>query len=72
MDLQTSKIELAKLILSIESVEFVEKLRAFVVKEKKDFWDELSMSEQKEINQGIKELDNGDRISFDDYLKKIS
>ncbi len=72
MDLQTSKIELAKFILSIESVEFVEKLRAFVVKEKKDFWDKLSISEQKEINQGIKELDNGDRISFDDYLKKIS
>jgi len=72
MDLQTSKIELAKFILSIESVELVEKLRAFVVNEKIDFWDKLSMSEQEEINQGIKELDNGDRISFDDYLKKIS
>ena len=72
MDLQTSKIELAKFILGIESVELVEKLRAFVVNEKIDFWDKLSMSEQEEINQGIKELDNGDRISFDDYLKKIS
>ena len=46
MDLQTSKIELAKLILSIDSVEFVEKLRALVIKEKKDFWDELSIFEQ--------------------------
>ena len=55
MDLQTSKIELAKFILSIESVELVEKLRAFVVNEKIDFWDKLSMSEQEEINQGIKE-----------------
>ncbi len=72
MDLQTSKIELAKLILSIESAEFVEKLRAFVIREKKDFWDELSLSEQKEIEKGIKELDNGERVLFDDYLKKIS
>lgn len=72
MDLQTSKIELAKLILSIESAEFVEKLRAFVIREKQDFWDELSLSEQKEIEKGIKELDNGERVLFDDYLKKIS
>ncbi len=72
MDLQTSKIELAKLILSIESAEFVEKLKAFVIREKKDFWDELSLSEQKEIDKGIKELDNGERVLFDDYLKKTS
>ena len=72
MDLQTSKIELAKLILNIESVEFVEKLRAFVIGEKNDFWDELSLSEQKEIEKGINDLDNRDRVLFDDYLKRIS
>lgn len=72
MDLQTSKIELAKLILSIESAEFIERLRDFIAKEKKDLWDELSLSEQLEIDKGIKELDNGERILFDEYLKKTS
>jgi len=37
MDLQTSKIELVKLILDIESVEFIEKLSAFIIGEKKGF-----------------------------------
>lgn len=70
MDLQTSKIELVKLILDIESVEFIEKLSAFIIGEKKDFWDELTLSEKQEIEKGIKELDNGDRVLLDDFLKK--
>jgi hypothetical protein len=72
MDLQATKIELAKFILNIESAELIEKLKDFLLKEKKDFWDELSLAEQQEINKGIIELDKGERISFDDYLKKIS
>ena len=72
MDLQTSKIELAKLILSLENIEFVEKLKTYIVRENKDFWNVLSLSEKEEIDKGIKELENGEKISFDDYLKKIS
>jgi hypothetical protein len=40
--------------------------------EKMDFWDELSTSQQKEIEQGIKELDEGKRVSWQDLLKEIS
>lgn len=72
MDIRTSKIELVKMILNIENDKFIEKIAEFVQKEKVDFWNELSLSEQKEIEKGIKQLNKGKRVEFNDFLKKIS
>ena len=73
MNIQTTKIELVKMILNIENYEFIQKVTDFIKKnEKTDFWDDLSLSEQKEIKQGIEELDNGERIAYKDFLEKIS
>ncbi len=72
MDSQTLKIELVKMILNIENDKFIEKIKDFIQKENVDFWDELSLSEQKEIAKGIEELDKGKRVEFNDFLKKIS
>lgn len=72
MDIQSSKIELVKIILNIENDKFIEKITEFIQKEKVDFWDELSVSEQQEIEKGITELNKGKRVEFNDFLKKIS
>ena len=72
MDIQSSKIELVKIILNIENDKFIEKITEFIQKEKIDFWDELSVSEQEEIEKGITELNKGKRVEFNDFLKKIS
>ncbi|MBI9041934.1 hypothetical protein [Lutibacter sp.] len=72
MNIQTSKIELVKMILNIENDKFIEKITEFIQKEKIDFWNELSLSEQKEIQKGIKELNKGKRVEYSDFLKKIS
>lgn len=73
MNIQTTKIELVKLILNIENHEFMKKVIDFIKKnDKTDIWDELNQVEQKEIMQGIDELDSGDRVAFTDFLKKIS
>jgi len=72
MDIRTSKIELVKIILNIENDKFLEKITEFIQKEKVDFWNELSLSEQKEIEKGIKQLNKGKRVEFNDFLKKIS
>ena len=57
MAIQATKLQLSKIIWE---------------NEKTDFWDELSISEQKEIKKGIKDLDNGKRISYESFLEKIS
>ena len=72
MDIRTTKLELLKTILETENTDFIQRIADFVKKEKVDFWDELSLSEQSEIKQGIEELDNGKRVSYESFLKKIS
>ncbi|CAN5124843.1 hypothetical protein BH23BAC2_BH23BAC2_24090 [soil metagenome] len=72
MDIRTTKLELIKTILENENTEFIQKVADFVRKEKIDFWDELSLSEQNEIKKGIDELNNGKRVSYESFLKKIS
>ena len=73
MDIQTSKIELVKMILNIENNEFIHRVTDFIKKnEKTDFWNDLSLSEQKEIKEGIEDLNKGDRIAYNEFLEKIS
>lgn len=48
------------------------KITGFVTIEKIDFWNELNLSEQNEIKKGINELDNGKRVPFDPFAKKVS
>jgi len=72
MDIQTTKIELVKAILAIENNEFIQKVADFINKEKVDFWNELSATEQNEIKKGIDELNQGKRVSYNSFLKKIS
>lgn len=72
MDIQTTKLELLKIILENENSEFIQRVADFVKKENSDFWNELSPSEQTEIKKGIQELENGKRVSYESFLKKIS
>ena len=72
MDIQSSKIELAKTILSIDNMAIIQKITDFIKKEKVDFWNELSLEQQNEIKKGIQDLNDGKRIEYSEFLKKIS
>jgi DUF438 domain-containing protein len=73
MNIQAEKIELVKMLLDTENPEIIESIKNIFKKENSsDFWNELSLAEQNEIKQGIEELDNGKRVSYESVLKKIS
>ena len=72
MDIQSSKIELAKLILNIESPDLIYKIKKLVLKETSDFWLSLTDSEKEEIALGINQLNKGQRISVEEFMKKVS
>lgn len=72
MDIQANKLKLLKTILENNNPEFIQKVSDFVQKEEPDFWNELSLLEKKEIVKGIEQLDNGKRVSYESFLKKIS
>ena len=71
MDLQTSKVELAKMILNINNQSIIDKLVQVLKAEKSDFWLELSEPEKKNIQLGIKQLENGEGIDLDKFIKKV-
>ena len=72
MDMQTTKIELAKLILELKNPSTVKKIVNLLTAENSDFWEDLSDVEKEEIDLGIKQLNAGQHISFEDFLKKVS
>jgi hypothetical protein len=67
MDIQTSKIELAKMILGIENPELISRIKRFVQTESKDFWLELTADEKAEIEFGLNQLENGERVSWEEH-----
>jgi hypothetical protein len=72
MNTQTSKIELAKLILELEDPKLINKIRDLLLDEGSRFRNSLTEYEKEEIKIGIGQLNRGERISFEDFLKKIS
>lgn len=72
MDLQASKLELVRLIMNIDNQNVINKLIKALKSKDEDFWLELTNEEKKEIELGIKQLDSGQRISLEDFLKKVS
>ncbi|MHA7830310.1 MAG: hypothetical protein ACX93O_04375 [Flagellimonas sp.] len=72
MDLKASKLELIQAILKVDNASIIEKMVNILRKEQGDFWNELSPEQQQEIKKGLAELDEGKRVSYDSFVKKIS
>ena len=70
MDIQTTKLELLKVIIENENSSFLKKISDFLKAEQEDFWDDLNDLEKSEIKQGIEELNMGKRVSYDSFIKK--
>lgn len=72
MDIKATKIELAKLILNLESPALIERIKNLLKSETEDFADSMTQFEKEEIEIAIGLLKEGKRTSFDDFLKKVS
>jgi len=72
MDIQTTKIELIKLILSVENPKVIKKISSILKSESGDFWNDLTDTQKEGIRIGMKQIDEGQSISLEDFLKKVS
>lgn len=72
MDLQSSKLELVRLILKIDNQQTINKLTEVLKEQDPDFWNELSDQQKEEIKLGINQLDDGQRISLEEFISKHS
>ena len=71
MDIQSTKKEITKLIHGIEDPDLIQKIYALISGEKNDFWHTLTEYEKEEIKIGIKQLDEGKGVSYDEFRKRI-
>jgi len=71
MDIQTEKIELAKLILSTNDTGLINQIRSLFKSRDEDWWEELPASVKLGINESIKQADRGEFISYDEVKKEV-
>jgi len=72
MDLQSSKLELVGLILKIDNQLTIDKLTAMLREQEPHIWNDLSDHQKREIRLGINQLDDGQRISLEEFISKHS
>tara|TARA_Y100000385_G_scaffold257418_1_gene284599 strand:- start:152 stop:376 length:225 start_codon:yes stop_codon:yes gene_type:complete len=71
MDLQARKLNLIQFLTQTKNTSLIGKFENIIKKQSSvDFWDTLSNKEQQEIELGIKELDNGEVVSYKDVMSK--
>jgi len=71
MNIQAKKLEIMKMILETDNPSILESIKRLFTKEStKDFWTELPQEQKDEILIGLQEIDNGDTVNYDDFMKQ--
>lgn len=72
MDIQSAKLKLVKLIVSIENPQVIERLIDTIQSNNTDFWNEISVTTKEEIRLGIEQLELGNRVRFEEFIEKVN
>ena len=67
--MQLEKQELMKLLKETKNPSVIKGIRKVFQKEKKDWWDELSVDQQNSLNESLEEYERGEFSSFDEFIK---
>ena len=71
MDIQAEKIELMKLILETDNPSIIESVKKIFKKEAtSDFWETLTQNQREDILHGIKDIEDGEVIDYEDFMRK--
>ena len=73
MDIWAEKLELVRMILDTDNPSVLASIKRIFTKSKKtDFWDRLNQSQKDEILNGIDEIENGETVDYEEFIKKLS
>ncbi len=71
MNIQSVKIEIMKMILDTDNPSILESVRnIFKRSMTTDFWDTLPQEQKEDILLGIKDIENGDIVDYEDFIKQ--
>lgn len=71
MNIQAEKIEIMKLILETNNPSILESIKGLFNRNKTaDFCETLPNDQKDDIMQGINEIENGEIVDYEDFMKK--
>jgi len=71
MNIQTEKLEILKMILETDNPNIIESIkRTFVKSPTTDFWETFSDDQKNDSLQGIREIENGEVVDYNDLMAK--
>lgn len=71
MNIQAQKIEIMKMILNTDNPLILESVKnIFKYSKTSDFWDSLTQEQKDDILQGLKDIENGEIIEYEDFIKR--
>jgi hypothetical protein len=71
MNIHAEKIEIMKMILDTDNPSILESVRnIFKRSTTADFWDTLPQEQKEDILQGIKDIENGEIVDYEDFMKQ--
>lgn len=68
IELQTKKLELIHWLSSIDDLRIIDKILK-LRKEERSWWSDVSDAEKKIIEEGLKDIEEGNVVSHEDFLK---
>ena len=72
MNLKAQKIELIRMMLGIENEDLIRKIKALIVEETADWWDELPENVKRNVFKAEKEVHSAQGVSHEEAQKKYA
>lgn len=70
MDIQLEKQKLIKMLTETNDVSIINAIKNVFKTQKKDFWEELTQEQRDEIEEGEREIERGEYVTFESILDK--
>jgi len=71
MNIQAEKLEIMKRIMETDNPGILNSIKKLFKKEAEaDFWNTLSQNQKDEILLGIEEIEKGETVDYEDFMKK--
>ena len=70
MDIQLEKKALIKMIEETNDSSIISAVKKIFTGEKKDWWEELSAEQKFEIEEGERQIERGEYVSYESILEK--
>lgn len=71
MNIQAEKIALVKMILDTDNPAVLRSIkRIFTRQGKVDFWSTLSGDEKEDIEKGLSEIEKGETVDYEEFIRK--